>query len=155
MKKLLTFCAVTFILSSVTAQNFGSLDAVIQKLEKRNKTNKNAVDYNIQNKKFVNIQNFEDHDERRIIEFNNDNSITLIELIDDKKTGQTVSKIYTGDVVRKNNIVSIRADKLEGQKVPIAVTYMFYLMNIKDIWYLKDMNNNLRWIENNSLGKKK
>jgi len=155
MKKILLFCALSFVFSGVNAQNFGALDTVIQKLEKRNKNNKNAVDYNIHNKKFVNIQNFDDHDQRHIIEFNTDNSITLIELVDDKKTDQTVSKIYTGDFVRKNNIVSIRADKLEGQKIPIAVTYMFYLMNIKDIWYLKDMNNNLRWIENNSLGKKK
>lgn len=155
MKKLILFCALTFVLSGVNAQNFGSLDAIIQKLEKRNKTNKNAVDYSIQNKKFVNVQNFDDHDERFIIEFNNDNSITLIELFDDKSTGQTSSNIFTGDFVRKNNIISIRADKLEGQRIAIPLTYMFYLMNVKDIWYLKDMNNNLRWIENNSLGKKK
>ena len=155
MKKILFFCALTFVFSGVNAQNFGSLDAIIQKLEKRNKTNKNAVDYSIQNKKFVNVQNFDDHDERFIIEFNNDNSITLIELFDDKSTGQTSSNIFTGDFVRKNNIISIRADKLEGQRIAIPLTYMFYLMNVKDIWYLKDMNNNLRWIENNSLGKKK
>lgn len=155
MKKILLFCALTFVFSGVNAQNFGSLDAIIQKLEKRNKNNKNAVDYSIQNKKFVNVQNFDDHDERYIIEFNNDNSITLIELFDDKSTDQTSSNIFSGDFVRKNNIISIRADKLEGQKIAIPLTYMFYLMNVKDIWYLKDMNNNLRWIENNSLGKKK
>ncbi|MGV4412834.1 hypothetical protein [Chryseobacterium sp. T1] len=155
MKKLLLFCALTVAYSGVDAQNFGSLDAIIQKLEKRNKNNKNAVDYSIQNKKFVNLQSFDDHDERHIIEFNNDNSITLIELFDDKSTGQSSSNIFSGDFVRKNNIISIRADKLEGQKIAIPVTHMFYLMNVKDIWYLKDMNNNLRWIENNSLGKKK
>lgn len=155
MKKLLLICALTLIFSNISAQNFGTLDAIIQKLEKRNKDKKNATDFTIQGKKFVNVQEFDDHDERHIIEFNNDNTITLIELFDDKSNGQTSSNIFSGDFVRKNNIISIRADKLEGQKIGMPLTYMFYLMNVKSIWYLKDMNNNTRWIENSSLGKKK
>lgn len=140
---------------SIGAQNYEQLDDIISKLERRTKKNKNAEDFDLLNKKFVLMQTFDDHDERHIVEFNADNSVTLIEIFDDKETGQSTSNIFSGDYVRKNNIVSIRADKLEGKLIGMPLTYMFYLMNAKQIWYLKDTNNSKRWIENTKLGQKK
>lgn len=155
MKKLFLLCSLIFATAYINAQNYSTLNDIIEKIEKRTKQQQNAVDYDIHNKKFVLVKSFEDHDERHIVEFNNDNSVTLIELFDDKETGQTASNIFTGDFVRKNNVVSIRADKLEGKKIGLPLTYTLYLMNAKKVWYLKDLTNESRWIENSKLGKKK
>ncbi|QIG89116.1 hypothetical protein G6R40_05265 [Chryseobacterium sp. POL2] len=155
MKKIILLCTLIFAFASFSAQNYNQLNDIISKIEKRAKQNRNATDFQIQNKKFVLIQTFEDHDERHVVEFNGDNTVTLIELFDDKATKQTSSNIFTGDYVRKNNVISIRADKLEGKKIGMPLTYTLYLMNAKNIWYLKDLSNDTRWIENKNLGKKK
>ena len=155
MKKIILACTLMLTTISIGAQNYEQLDDIISKLERRTKKNKNAEDFDLLNKKFVLMQTFDDHDERHIVEFNADNSVTLIEIFDDKETGQSTSNIFSGDYVRKNNIVSIRADKLEGKLIGMPLTYMFYLMNAKQIWYLKDTNNSKRWIENTKLGQKK
>lgn len=155
MKKILFVCTLVLAMVSINAQNYEQLNDLISKIEKRNKQNRDATDYIIEDKKYVFIQKFDDHDERHIIEFSPDKSFTLIELFDDHKTGKTASNVFTGDYVRKKNVVSVRADKLEGKKIGMPLTYTFYLMNAKKVWYLKDLNNDSRWIENTTLGKKK
>ncbi|WP_300671777.1 hypothetical protein [Soonwooa sp.] len=154
MKKTLLAGALMLTTISISAQSYQQLDDIISKIESRVKKNKNAVDFDILNKKFVLMETFDDHDERHIVEFNPDNTVTLIELFDDKENGQTASNVFTGDYVRKNNIVSVRADMLEGKKIGMPLTYTFYLMNAKQVWYLKDTSSNKRWIENTKLGKK-
>ncbi len=114
-----------------------------------------ASDYVINNKKFVLIEEFPDHSERHILEFGADDKITLIELIDDKASGQTYSNIFSGDFIRKKNAISIRANYLEGKQIVTPIVYSLYLMNANNMWYLKDINNSKRWIENNRLIKKK
>lgn len=155
MKKVLFVCTLMLAIISINAQNYEQLNDLISKIEKRNKQNRDATDYIIEDKKYVFIQKFDDHDERHIIEFSPDKSFTLIELFDDHKTGKTASNVFTGDYVRKKNVVSVRADKLEGKKIGMPLTYTFYLMNAKKVWYLKDLNSDGRWIENTTLGKKK
>lgn len=154
MKKTIFTISIILVSISVKSQNYDQLSNTIAKFEKRVKDNTSNNSLDIKNKKFVLIQTFEDHDERRIVEFNNDGSITLIEVFDDKENGKSSSNIFTGDYVRKNNIVSIRADKLEGEKIGLPLTYTMYLLNAKNIWYLKDIANNQRWIENNNLNRK-
>lgn len=154
MKKTIFTISIILVSISVKSQNYDQLSNTIAKFEKRVKDNTSNNSLDIKNKKFVLIQTFEDHDERKIVEFNNDGSITLIEVFDDKENGKSSSNIFTGDYVRKNNIVSIRADKLEGEKIGLPLTYTMYLLNAKNIWYLKDIANNQRWIENNNLNRK-
>lgn len=154
MKKTIFTISIILVSISVKSQNYDQLSNIIAKFEKRVKDNTSNNSLDIKNKKFVLIQTFEDHDERKIVEFNNDGSITLIEVFDDKENGKSSSNIFTGDYVRKNNIVSIRADKLEGEKIGLPLTYTMYLLNAKNIWYLKDIANNQRWIENNNLNRK-
>lgn len=154
MKKLLLFLSLT---SSVYfySQNFSAINDILEKIESKHKKMKDASGYTINNKKFVLVEDFEDHSERHILEFKGDNSITLIELIDDKATGQTYSNIFSGDFIRKRNAISIRANYLEGKQIATPIVYSLYLMNANDIWYLKDINTSKRWIENNNLIKKK
>ena len=116
---------------------------------------KDASKYELKGKKFVLVEDFEDHAERHILEFNTDGTLTMIELIDDKASGQSFSNIFTGDYIRKRNAISVRANYLEGKKMAMPISKNLYLMNASDIWYLKDINNSKRWIENNNLVKKK
>ncbi|MDR6132910.1 hypothetical protein QE442_003796 [Chryseobacterium sp. SORGH_AS1175] len=52
-----------------------------------------------------------------------------------------------GDIVRKNNIVSLRADKLENKKIPMPVTKTLLLTKQDNILYLIDVNTRDRWID--------
>ena len=79
----------------------------------------------------------------------------IIEVFDDKKTGETSSNVFSGDVVRsKHQIISLRADHLEGQKIPIPITKTFLMTEQKKILYLIDVNSKERWIEESSINKK-
>ncbi|PZU89673.1 MAG: hypothetical protein DI529_03960 [Chryseobacterium sp.] len=154
MKKTLLFFS---LISSVYfySQNYSALNDLLEKIEIKHKKMRDASGYVLNNKKFVLIEDFEDHSERHILEFKDDNSLTLIELIDDKATGKTYSNIFSGDFIRKRNAVSVRANYLEGKQIAEPIIYSLYLMNANDVWYLKDINNSKRWIENNNLLKKK
>ena len=137
------------------SQNFGAINEILEKIENKYKKMTDASDYTINNKKFVLLEEFSDHSERHILEFGADDKITLIELIDDKATGQTYSNIFSGDFMRKRNAISVRANYLEGKQIASPIIYNLYLMNANNMWYLKDINNSKRWIENNKLIKKK
>ncbi|KFC20198.1 hypothetical protein [Chryseobacterium sp. FH1] len=154
MKKSLLFLS---LISSVYfySQDFSGINKILEKIEQKGKKMKDASNYELKGKKFVMVEDFEDHAERHILEFNADGTLTMIELIDDKSSGESFSNIFTGDYIRKRNAISVRANFLEGKKIAMPISINLYLMNASDIWYLKDINNNKRWIENNNLVKKK
>lgn len=154
MKKIVF---LTALLSSVFSysQNYSAINDILEKIERKHKKASDASDYNISHKKFVLMEDYEDHSERHILEFGADNKITLIEVIDDKATGQSYSNIFSGDYIRKRNAISIRANYLEGKQIATPIIHSLYLMNANQVWYLKDINNSKRWIENNNLIKKK
>jgi len=154
MKKIVF---LTALLSSVFfySQNYSAINDILEKIERKHKKARDASDYNISHKKFVLMEDYEDHSERHILEFGADNKITLIEVIDDKATGQSYSNIFSGDYIRKRNAISIRANYLEGKQIATPIIHSLYLMNANQVWYLKDINNSKRWIENNNLIKKK
>jgi len=154
MKKTVLFLS---LISSVYfySQDFAGINKILDKIEEKGKKMKDATDYDLKGKKFVMVEDFEDHGERHVLEFNADGTLTLIELIDDKSSGKSSSNIFTGDYIRKKNAVSVRANYLEGKQISIPISYNLYIMNASNIWYLKDINNSKRWIENNNLIKKK
>lgn len=154
MKKTIFFLS---LLSSVYfySQDFSGINKILEKIEEKGKKLKDASSYDLKGKKFVLVEDFEDHGERHVLEFNADGSLTLIELIDDKSSGESFSNIFSGDYIRKKNAVSVNANFLEGKKIAMPLVYNLYIMNAGDIWYLKDINTNKRWIENNNLIKKK
>jgi hypothetical protein len=105
---------------------------------------------NIDNKKFVFIKDEADHTERDFIIIKG-NKATYVEIFDDKKTGESNSNVFSGDIIRKKNIISLRADMLENKKVPIPVTKTLLLTRQDNILYLIDVNTKARWIDEASL----
>lgn len=152
-KSLLLLSFVTSVL--FYSQDISGINKILEKLESKHKKMVDASTYDLKGKKFVLIEDFEDHSERHILEFNTDGTLTLIELIDDKSADKTFSNIFTGDYIRKKNAISVRANFLEGKQIAMPLIYNLYIMNADKIWYIKDINSGKRWIENNNLIKKK
>lgn len=153
MKKLLS--GIFLIVLSVAANaQYAKALAILERLEQRKGINKNIEAVNIDHKKFVHIKEFDDHTERMIISLNG-KQLTYIELFDDKSSGETSSNVFSGDVVRtRNNMISMRADKLEGEKIAMPIAKTFLLTKQDDIIYLVDVNTRERWIDETAFGKK-
>ncbi|SIT21338.1 hypothetical protein SAMN05421786_10995 [Chryseobacterium ureilyticum] len=133
---------------------YGTLNAILDKLEARKGINQNLEAVNIDNKKFIFIKDEADHTERDFIVIKGNNA-TYVEIFDDKATGESSSNVFSGDIIRKKNIVSLRADVLEGKKIPMPVTKTLLLTKQDNILYLIDVNTRDRWIDEASYAKKK
>lgn len=134
---------------------YGTLNAILTKLEERKGINQNLSNVNIDDKKFVVIKDFQDHTERNFIVIKGKKA-TYVEVFDDKATGESTSNVFSGDIVRsRKNIISLRADMLENKKVPIPVTKTLLLTRLDDILYLIDINSKDRWIDEASFSKMK
>ena len=153
MKKSLVLALFLFAAGGLRAQ-YGSVNAILDRLEERRGVNQNLSNVNIDDKKFVLIKDFDDHTERSFLVIKG-NQATYIEIFDDKSTGESVSNVFSGDIVRsKHNIISLRANLLEGKQIPIAVTKTFLMTKQKKILYLIDINSRERWIDEISIIKK-
>ena len=152
MKKIF---AVLLLISALGIKaQYGTINAILDRLEEKKGLNKNLSNVVIDDIKFVLIKDFDDHIERNFIVIKGNNA-TYVEVFDDKQTGETSSNVFSGDIVRsKNEIVSLRADYLEGKKIPIPVTKTFLMTQQKKIIYLIDINTKERWIEENAINKK-
>ena len=150
MKKSLI--VVFFICSALGLQaQYGSVNAILDRLEERRGIQQKINNVNIDDTKFVLIKDFDDHTERSFVILKGSKA-TYVEIFDDKSTGLSTSNVFSGDVLRsKHNIVSLRADLLEGKKIPIAVTKTFLLTRQKKILYLIDINTRDRWIDESTL----
>ena len=138
---------------ALKAQNYGAINEILDRLEERKGINQHLENVSIENKKFVLIKDFEDHTERSFIILKGKEA-TYVEMFDDKSTGQSTSNVFSGDIIRKKNIISLRADKLENKKIPIPVSKTLLLTKQKDIIYLIDINSRDRWIDEESYSKK-
>jgi len=153
MKKILCLALMIFSGLAVQAQ-YGSINAILDKLEERRGINQNLKDVNIDNAKFVLIKDFEDHTERSFLVIK-DSLATYVEMFDDKKTGESASNVFSGDIVRtQHNIISLRADKLEGEKIILPITKTFLMTKQKKYLYLIDVNTKERWVEESALEQK-
>ena len=152
MNKLILIIA--FFTSSLALKaQYGTLNAILDRLEEKRGVNKDLKDVNIDDAKFVLIKDFEDHTERSFVIIKG-NKATYVEMFDDKQTGDTSSNVFSGDVVRsKHNIISLRADKLEGKQIALAITKTFLMTMQKKVLYLIDVNTKERWIEESAFNK--
>lgn len=154
MRKLLIgifFLGATF---GFKAQ-YGTLNGILTRLEERKGINQNLESVKIDDKKFVLIKDLADHTERNFIVIKGQKA-TYVEIFDDKATGESTSNVFSGDIVRnRKNIISLRADLLEGKKVPIPVTKTLLLTRQDGILYLIDVNNKDRWIDEESFSNPK
>jgi hypothetical protein len=154
MKKILLSL---FFLTSIVLVNaqYGTINAILDRLEAKKGINQQLGTVDFEDKKFVQINDFEDHTDRKFIIIKG-KAATFVELFDDKKTGKTSTKVYSGDVMKTaKNVVSLRFDYLEGQKIAVPITKIMLLTQQEDILYLLDSNNKDRWIDEISLKKKK
>ena len=152
MNKLILLIA--FFASSLALKaQYGTLNAILDRLEEKRGVKKNLKDVNIDDAKFVLIKDFEDHTERSFVIIKG-NKATYVEMFDDKQTGETSSNVFSGDVVRsKHNIISLRADKLEGKQIALAITKTFLMTMQKKVLYLIDVNTKERWIAESAFNK--
>jgi hypothetical protein len=132
---------------------YGTLNEILNRLEQRKGINQHLENVNIDNKKFVFIKDEADHTERDFIIIKGNNA-TYVEVFDDKATGESSSNVFSGDIIRKKNIISLRADMLENKKIPIPVTKTLLLTQQDNILYLIDVNTRDRWIDEASYSKK-
>lgn len=132
---------------------YGTLNAILTKLEERKGISQNLSNVNIDDKKFVLVKDSQDHTERDFIVIKG-NKATYVEIFDDKASGESTSNVFSGDIIRsRKNIISLRADMLENKKVPIPVTKTLLLTRLDDILYLIDVNSRDRWIDEASFSK--
>ena len=152
MNKLILLIA--FFTSSLTLKaQYGSINAILDRLEEKRGVNKDLKDVNIDDIKFVLIKDFDDHTERNFVIIKG-NKATYVEMFDDKQTGETSSNVFSGDIVRsRHNIISLRADQLENQKIALPITRTFLMTKQKKVLYLIDVNNKERWIEESAFNK--
>lgn len=152
MKKIL--CAAVMLISAAAVQaQYASINTILDQLEARRGINQNLKNVNIDDTKFVLVKDFEDHTERSFIVLK-DNLATYVEMFDDKKTGETSSNVFSGDIVRtQHNIISLRADKLEGKKIALPITKTLLMTKLKKTLYLVDVNTRERWIEESAINK--
>lgn len=152
MKKL--FIGMFFWVSITSfAQNYSAINDILTLLEEKRGINQNLENLSVDNKKFVLIKDFPDHTERSFIIIKGKDAM-YVEMFDDKSNNETTSNVFSGDILRKKNIVSLRADKLEGKKIPIPVTKTLLLTKQKEILYLIDINSRERWIDEKAYSKK-
>lgn len=152
MKKILFALLFLVAFSGMKAQ-YGTINAILDELEARRGFNQNLKDENIDDRKFIVVQDFDDHTERQHLIVKG-NKATFVEVFDDKATGQTSSNVFSGDVVRTaHNILSFRFDMLEGEKIALPITKTLMMTKQKKILYLVDMNTKQRWIDETAVNK--
>ncbi len=100
MKKI--FATLLLISALGFKAQYGTINAILDRLEAKKGLNKNLSNVAIDDVKFVLIKDFDDHIERNFIIIKG-NLTTYVEVFDDKKTGDTSSNVFTGAVVRKKN----------------------------------------------------
>lgn len=155
MKKVIFAIAFLSLNMGLKAQ-YGALNDILDRLEERRGMHQeDLANVSIDGKKFYLIKEFDDHTERDFIVLKG-NTATYVEVFDDKKTGESTSNVFSGDALRtRKNVVSIRCDKLEGKKISIPITKTLVLMKLSKILYLMDANSKDRWIDEDSLNKKR
>lgn len=154
MKKIFAIAILFFCVIDAEAQRLDKIVERIDRIEKNKKFDNSLLTLDLTGKKFALIKNVNKVVYKNILDFSNDNNkVTLIELTDDKLTDAKTSKIYTGDALKKEFYVSVRADKLEGKNIDLPYTFNFVLQKRDGNLCLVNISNNEIWLDSDS-GKK-
>lgn len=154
MKKIFAIAILFFCVIDAEAQRLDKIVERIDRIEKNKKFDNSLLTLDLTGKKFALIKNVNKVVYKNILDFSNDNNkVTLIELTDDKLTDAKTSKIYTGDALKKEFYISVRADKLEGKNIDLPYTFNFVLQKRDGNLCLVNISNNEIWLDTDS-GKK-
>lgn len=149
MKSLTKVLILSIGTNFLSAQRYGAINARLDKILEERTVEKGVIDANLEGKKFIIVKSDNTSVIKKIIQFEDNNKITIIEVSTDAKTDTDTSKIYTGDMVKNDNYISIRADKLEGKAISLPYTYNFLLQKKRNSLYMVNINNNERWLDTN------
>ena len=148
------FIAVTLLFAVSVHAQFSTMNKILDRTAERRSANKDLSRITVEGKKFVLIKDFADHTERNFISISGD-QLTFVEVFDDKATGQSSSNVFSGDVVRTtHNMLSLRAYKLEGERIGLPVTKTLQLVIRDKALYLKDIHTGDYWTEDTGSNKK-
>lgn len=151
MKKIFAIAILFFCVIDAEAQRLDKIVERIDRIEKNKKFDNSLLTLDLTGKKFALIKNVNKVVYKNILDFSNDNNkVTLIELTDDKLTDAKTSKIYTGDALKKEFYVSVRADKLEGKNIDLPYTFNFVLQKRDGNLCLVNISNNEIWLDTDS-----
>ena len=151
MKKIFAIAILFFCVIDAQAQRLDKIVERIDRIEKNKKFDNSLLTLDLTGKKFALIKNVNKVVYKNILDFSNDNNkVTLIELTDDKLTDAKTSKIYTGDALKKEFYVSVRADKLEGKYIDLPYTFNFVLQKRDGNLCLVNISNNEIWLDTDS-----
>ena len=151
MKKIFAIAILFFCVIDAQAQRLDKIVERIDRIEKNKKFDNSLLTLDLTGKKFALIKNVNKVVYKNILDFSNDNNkVTLIELTDDKLTDAKTSKIYTGDALKKEFYVSVRADKLEGKNIDLPYTFNFVLQKRDGNLCLVNISNNEIWLDSDS-----
>ena len=138
---------ITLSIQMLHSQRLSEINDRLQKMSEKRIWDKGIINADLVGKKFVIVKSEGTSVIKRILQFEENNKFTLIEIREDKKTNQDTSKIYTGDIQKNENNISVRADKLEGETITLAYTYNFILQRKHGVLYLHNVNNNEKWAQ--------
>lgn len=147
MKKNVSLLLILISTGLFNAQSFAEVNDRINKLSKKGNWESGIIEDNLTGKKFSLEKNDNILNSKKIIEFEPNNNITIIEMEEDKKNAKNISSIYSGDIMKNENVISVRADKLEGKKIAFPLVYNFILQKRNGILYLHNVNNGEKWEE--------
>lgn len=151
MIKIFAIAILFFCVIDAEAQRLDKIVERIDRIEKNKKFDNSLLTLDLTGKKFALIKNVNKVVYKNILDFSNDNNkVTLIELTDDKLTDAKTSKIYTGDALKKEFYVSVRADKLEGKNIDLPYTFNFVLQKRDGNLCLVNISNNEIWLDTDS-----
>lgn len=131
--------------NSFNAQRYGIINDKLDKIIAERNNVKEIINVDLVGKKFIMTK--PEIFIKKIIQFEENNKITIIEIIDDIKKVVNSSKIYTGDAIKNDNKISVRADKFEGKPISLPYTFNFILQKIQNRLYLLDVNSNEKWTD--------
>ena len=150
MKKIFGTVVLLCCFVVANAQRLDKIVARLDKIEQNRKYDKSLLSLDLTNKKFALVKSVNKVVYKNIIDFSEDNKITLIELTDNKQTDAKTSKLYTGDAIKKEYYVSVRADKLEGKILDLPYTFNFILQKREGNLCLVNISNNDIWMNINT-----
>lgn len=153
MKRIAALVILSSFFTIGKAQRLDKIAERLDKLEKNENFDTTPLNLDLNSKKFILVKNTDKTVYRNILEFSSDNKITLIELMDDKQSDASTSKVYFGDAVKKENYVSVRADKLENKMLDLPYVLNFILHKRNGILYLINVSNNEAWVDTNTISK--
>lgn len=144
-KKLALSAAVLVAFGLQTQLYAQRQQKLLNKIAAKNMGTNLPKNINLNYKKFELKNDFADHTEQHELVFIG-KEIAYIETIVDKADNSSVKNVFSGDfVLTKNNIVSVRANLLDGKKINIPITKTLLIIPYDQSIALKDVNSADIW----------